>query len=105
MLKAVATAENICLINLTGEYLAKMADSLTISGTNFSYALLEGNPVNMLADYATKNAVDLIVIASHGRSGVSRWVMGSVAERIVRTSCVPVMMVRAPGCEPKAKSG
>jgi nucleotide-binding universal stress UspA family protein len=55
----------------------------------------------MLADYATQNGVDLIIIASHGRSGVSRWVLGSVADRIVRNSCVPVMMVRAPGCEPK----
>jgi nucleotide-binding universal stress UspA family protein len=88
-----------------GEYLAKMADSLTISGTNFSYALLEGKPAGVLADYATENAVDLIVIASHGRSGVSRWVMGSVAERLMRTSCVPVMMVRAPGCEPKPRHG
>lgn len=84
-----------------GEYLEKMAGSLSIPETVFSYALLEGKPASMLADYATQNAVDLIVIASHGRSGVSRWVMGSVAERIMRTSCVPVMMVRAPGCEPR----
>ena len=83
-------------------YLKKMVDSLDIPGTVFNLKLLEGNPANMLADFATENAVDLIVIASHGRSGVSRWVMGSVAERIVRSSCVPVMMVRAPGCEPKA---
>ena len=87
------------------DYLEKMAGSLNIPGTVFSYAVLEGNPANMLAEYATKNAVDLIVIASHGRSGVSRWVMGSVAERVIRTVCVPVMMVRAPGCEPRAESG
>ena len=54
-----------------------------------------------LADYAVNTDVDLIVIASHGRSGVSRWVMGSVAEKMVRSSSVPVLMVRAPGCEPK----
>jgi nucleotide-binding universal stress UspA family protein len=88
-----------------GEYLEKMVRSLDIPGTIFSFTVLEGNPANMLADYTTQNEVDLIVVATHGRSGVSRWVMGSVAERIVRTSCVPVMMVRAPGCEPKAKSG
>lgn len=87
------------------DYLEKMVGDLGIPGTVFSYAVLEGKPANMLADYANKNAVDLIVIASHGRSGVSRWVMGSVAERVVRISCVPVMMVRAPGCETKAKSG
>ncbi len=89
----------------TNECMGKMAGNLGTTGSVFSYAVLEGNPARMLADYATKNAVDLIVIASHGRSGVSRWVMGSVAERIVRTSCVPVLMVRAPGCESKAKSG
>ncbi len=83
-------------------YLENMVDCLDIPGTVFNFVVLEGNPANMLTDYATENEVDLIVIASHGRSGVSRWVMGSVAERLVRTSCVPVMMVRAPGCEPKA---
>ncbi len=86
-------------------YLEKMVGSLDIPGTVFNFTLLEGNPASMLVDLANDNEVDLIVIASHGRSGVSRWVMGSVAERIVRTSCVPVMMVRAPGCEPKAESG
>ena len=86
------------------EYLEKTTASLNIPGTVINYDVLEGNPANMLADYAAENEMDLIVIASHGRSGISRWVMGSVAERIVRTSCVPVMMVRAPGCEPKAKN-
>ena len=83
------------------EYLKKTAGGIAIPDTNFSYAVLEGKPADMLADYATQNEVDLIIIASHGRSGVSRWVLGSVADRIVRNSCVPVMMVRAPGCEPR----
>jgi nucleotide-binding universal stress UspA family protein len=51
-----------------------------------------------LADYAKKSGSDLIVVATHGRSGPSKWVWGSVAERILRSSCVPVLMVRAPGC-------
>ena len=83
------------------EYLQKITQDIDIPETNVSHAVLEGKPENMLADYATQNEVDLIIIASHGRSGVSRWVLGSVADRIVRNSCVPVMMVRAPGCEPK----
>ncbi len=91
--------------NAAKAYLEKMADSLDVPGTVFNFTVLEGNPASMLTDYASKNDVDLIVIASHGRSGVSRWVMGSVAERILRTSCIPVMMVRAPGCEPKAENG
>jgi len=51
-----------------------------------------------LADYAKNSDIDTIVIATHGRSGPSRWVWGSVADRILRSSCVPVLMVRAPGC-------
>ena len=82
-------------------YLEKLADSLKKYGTVNKFTVLEGNPANLLTDYAKENGVDLIVIASHGRSGISRWVMGSVAERIIRMSCVPVMLVRAPGCEPK----
>ncbi len=59
-----------------------------------------GRVAETLASQATENAADLIVIATHGRSGVSRWVWGSVADRILRSSCVPVLMVRAPGCIP-----
>jgi nucleotide-binding universal stress UspA family protein len=51
-----------------------------------------------LAEYAKKSGADLIVIATHGRSGPSKWVWGSVADRTLRSSCVPVLMVRAPGC-------
>ncbi|MCX5910236.1 MAG: universal stress protein [Deltaproteobacteria bacterium] len=56
--------------------------------------------LDTLAEYGTKSGADLFVIATHGRSGVSRWVFGSVAERILRSACIPVLMVRAPGCVP-----
>ena len=79
-------------------YLANLLDGMDHPGTEFQCVVLEGNPVAMLTEFAESNAVDLIVIASHGRSGISRWVMGSVAERIVRTACAPVMVIRAPGC-------
>ncbi len=62
--------------------------------------VLFGRPADMLADYAKKNNPDLIIIATHGRSGVSRWVWGSVADRMLRSACVPVLMIRAPGCVP-----
>jgi len=62
--------------------------------------VLSGRAAETLAEYATRNEVDLIVIATHGRSGVSRWVMGSVADRLLRSVNAPVLMVRAPGCGP-----
>jgi nucleotide-binding universal stress UspA family protein len=83
-----------------GEYLKNIVSDLTMAGANISYDVIEGKVADSLTDYAVSNGVDLIVMASHGRSGISRWVLGSVAERMVRNSCVPVLMVRAPGCEP-----
>jgi len=55
---------------------------------------------NLLEYYANKNGFELIIIATHGRSGLTRWVLGSVADRVLRSACVPVLMIRAPGCEP-----
>ncbi|MGD8343594.1 MAG: universal stress protein [Desulfobacterales bacterium] len=81
-------------------YLKRMVASTRLEGAVLSYEVLEGKVADALAHWAEKNEVDLIVIASHGRSGVSRWVMGSVAERVLRSACVPVLMVRAPGCFP-----
>ena len=81
-------------------YLKRMVASTRLEGVVLSYEVLEGKVADALARWAEKSEVDLIVIASHGRSGVSRWVMGSVAERVLRSACVPVLMVRAPGCFP-----
>jgi nucleotide-binding universal stress UspA family protein len=80
------------------QYLRKVSAKASLAGASVKTELLFGAPAETLADYATKKQVDLIVIATHGRSGVSKWVWGSVAERILRSACVPVLMVRAPGC-------
>ena len=83
-----------------GEYLKKISAKVSLGGAVVKTEVVSGRPAEILAEYATKNQVDLIVIATHGRSGVSRWVWGSVADRILRSACVPVLMVRAPGCFP-----
>ena len=80
------------------EYLEKIVDSLKETGIAAQSEVLHGDVVNELIEYANNNGVDLIIISTHGRSGISRWVWGSVTDRILRASCVPVTMVRAPGC-------
>ena len=79
-------------------YLDKIVQKTALEGAALSYEVLEGNVAETLAQWAEQNGVDLIIIASHGRSGVGRWVMGSIADRLLRSVCVPVMMIRAPGC-------
>jgi nucleotide-binding universal stress UspA family protein len=69
-------------------------------GVRVDTQVLYGNVAESLAEFANKNQVDIIVIATHGRSGISKWVWGGVADRVLRSSCVPVLMVRAPGCVP-----
>jgi nucleotide-binding universal stress UspA family protein len=54
------------------------------------------NPADAVLDYARDSLIDIIVIGTHGRTGLSRLVMGSVAERIVRQSPCPVLTVRHP---------
>lgn len=54
-------------------------------------------PAGALLDYVKTNAIDLIVIATHGRGAIAHVLLGSVAERLIRTAPVPVMTVRPKG--------
>lgn len=81
-------------------YLQKISGRYADKGWNVQTQIIKGTAAEAIAEYAEKNGGDLIVIATHGRSGVSRWVWGSVADRVLHASCVPVLMVRAPGCAP-----
>ena len=80
-------------------YLSKVAKGLEARGIKVQTEVLLGNPAEEIAFYAENKGCDLIVMASHGRSGPSRWAHGSVADKVFRASCVPVLMVRAPGCK------
>ena len=57
--------------------------------------LITGYPAEEILRYADENNIDLILMATHGRSGVRRWVMGSVAEKVLQASKVPIWLVRA----------
>ena len=80
------------------DYLDRIAKNINYPGVNVKTEVALGKPADIIADYATSEGADLIVIATHGRSGISRWTFGSVAERILRSSYVMVLMVHAPGC-------
>ena len=82
------------------DYLQQLTKKLNYNWAQVQTKVLVGKVAESIAEFAEKKSIDIILIASHGRSGVSRWVMGSVADRILRSACVPVLMVRAPGCSP-----
>lgn len=80
------------------EFLNKVVDKMKNEGLSVSTAVLEGNPAVTILDYAAKNGVDLIIMATHGRTGVARFALGSVADKVVRGSSAPVMVVAPAGC-------
>ena len=79
------------------EYLSQVRDRVKYENTTFHLVVISGRVAESLAEHAEKNDIDLILIATHGRSGVTRWVRGSVADKILRSASIPVLMVRAPG--------
>jgi len=82
----------------TETYVSQQAEKLKNEGLTVRTAVVSGNPSEEILDFAGKNQVDLIIMSTHGRSGVSRWVMGSVTGRVLRHSMVPVLAVSPPGC-------
>ncbi|ELZ23056.1 UspA domain-containing protein [Haloterrigena salina JCM 13891] len=64
------------------------------SGVDFQMDVASGDPAREVVEYAEENDVDHILVGSHGRQGVSRILLGSVAERIVRRAPVSVTLVR-----------
>ncbi len=64
------------------------------AGVEVVEALEEGAPHDGILQYADDEGIDVIVMGTHGRSGLDRYLLGSVTERVVRTADVPVLTVR-----------
>ncbi|MCD4801108.1 MAG: universal stress protein [Methanococcoides sp.] len=63
-------------------------------GLEIESAVLEGHPSNEIIEFAEGNDIDMIVIGTLGKSGIDRFLLGSVAEKVTRNSKVPVLVVR-----------
>jgi nucleotide-binding universal stress UspA family protein len=79
-------------------YLDRIAKKLAAKRIKVLTEVLLGKPADEIILFATNEGCDLIIMASHGRSGPSRWAHGSVAEKVFRSNCAPILMVKAPGC-------
>lgn len=76
------------------KYLDQVAKRLTRAGIKVHPIILTGKPAESLIDYIGSNNVDLVIMATHGRSGITRLVWGSIAEKVVRSVDVPVLLVK-----------
>ncbi len=77
--------------NEATRYVAERAQD---EGLEVERLTVEGNPAEEIIKYAEKNSVDLIVMGTLGKSGLDRFLLGSIAEKVVRSSRIPVLIVR-----------
>jgi nucleotide-binding universal stress UspA family protein len=77
------------------EYLEPIAADIQQEGISVRKVTIDARPHTGIAEFAETNDVDLIVMSTRGQSGLSRWLMGSVADRVVTGAAVPVLLVRA----------
>jgi nucleotide-binding universal stress UspA family protein len=79
-----------------GKDMQELLDGLRRKGNDVHGLLEAGNPAVRIVEIAARDKFDLIVMGTHGRSGFDRFLVGSVAEKVVRTSPCPVLTVRVP---------
>jgi nucleotide-binding universal stress UspA family protein len=80
-------------------YLNEAEKKLEAAGLKVSSVSSLGKAPEEILDYAVQHQVDLIIMATHGRSGIARWAFGSTAERVLHASPIPVMMIRPRECQ------
>jgi nucleotide-binding universal stress UspA family protein len=78
------------------ETTAKAAERFGQAGLKTTRITVDGEPASEIVDQSAARGVDLIAMASHGRSGLSRWALGSVAERVLRSTTLPLLVVPTP---------
>lgn len=78
---------------LAEEYLEELAGQFKDGKIKITPVVIVGKPAKIIAEYVGKSNVDLIIMATHGFSGIHRWVRGSVADEILHAARVPVFLV------------
>ena len=91
---AVESAE-AAMRELAIDYLDRIAASVQEKGFPIKVVTVPGRPHEEIVRFAETEPVDIVVICTRGQSGISRWLMGSVADRVARSVNVPVLLVRA----------
>ena len=87
------------LLSTSEQYIASIASQLSVEGIKVKAESIEhSRPATTIVDYAKKNSVDLIVMATHGYSGIQKMLMGSVAFKVLHESHVPVLLIRPESC-------
>ena len=77
------------------DYLNRVAGHLADQGVKVSTTVRVGAVAESIVNYAETQQIDLIAMCTHGRTGLARWTLGSVADRVLRVGRIPILLVRA----------
>jgi nucleotide-binding universal stress UspA family protein len=91
------TKAEVEVIREAEKYLNEIAQRLTAKDLDAEIHVRYGDVAEEILSHSKRNEIDLISMSTHGRSGLGRWLLGSVAEKIVRHSEKPVLLLRAKG--------
>jgi nucleotide-binding universal stress UspA family protein len=80
---------------LAGQHLEQQAALLRDRGLPVVTRVASGHAAEAIIDVAAQQSVDLIVMASHGYSGIKRWALGSVTDKVLHAATTPLLLVRA----------
>ena len=74
-------------------YLNEVGDDLASVGLNVTKAIEDGPAAEKIVEYAEAAGIDLIIMSTHGRGGVRRFLVGSVTDRVIRSTHLPVLVI------------
>ena len=79
----------------TQYYFPTLEKRLKKAKANYELVIKKGDPSETICKFAEKNEINLIAMSTHGHGGITRWALGSVADKVVRSSPKPVLLIRA----------
>jgi len=88
------TDAEVKVVREAEDYLKTVEERLKAKGLKVDSHVRYGNDAEEILDHAAMKDIDMVAMSTHGRSGVGRWLLGSVAEKILRHSPKPIFLVR-----------
>ncbi len=78
------------------DYLKGVAERIGGKNIKVTYEVATGDPADKIVEYAADKGVSMIAMSTHGRTGIARWVLGSVADKVLHGARIPILLVRSP---------
>lgn len=89
------TDEQVRVVKEAQKFLENINEKLSVQKIDIELHTPYGNPADKILEVCRRHDIDLIAMSTHGRSGIGRWLLGSIAEKVVRHSEVPVLLLRS----------